>query len=87
MLGIFFEDAIVDVRLMLQSFGERFSLQLVTIYAGVIPFVSYIGVSYKRYGFFSRFGLMKTDQPIRVLKWVPFSMEQQELIVWINLVF
>ena len=24
----------------------------------------YIGVYYKRYGFFSRFGLMKTDQPM-----------------------
>ena len=29
-------------------FGERFSLQLVTTYPGVIPFVSYIRVYYKR---------------------------------------
>ena len=54
----------------------------------------YIGVYYKRYGFFSRFGLMKTDQLIRVSKRVPFSMEPQEFInvflpknLWINLGF
>ena len=40
----------------------------------------YIGVYYKRYGFFSRFGLMKTDQPIRVSKQVPFSMKPHECI-------
>ena len=45
-----------------------------------MPFVSYTGVYYKRYGLFSRFGLMKMDQPIRVSKRVPFSMEQQEFI-------
>ena len=48
-------------------FGERFSLQLVTTYPEVIPFVSYIGVYSKRYGFLTSFGLIKTDQPIRVL--------------------
>ena len=54
----------------------------------------YIGMYYKRYGFFSRFGLMKTDQLIRVSKRVPFSMEQQKFInlflpknLWISLGF